>query len=101
MPKNTENPRFCEFQIAINWPKLIKIGRITHQKFWQASYFYRKKNFVLKQKIEGNIPKTLPPQKGPFFLGGGGKIIKWRLRRLSLNMKKQKLLFFSTRPKET
>ena len=96
MPKNTENPRFFEFQIAINWLKLVKIGRITHQKFRLAPYFHQKKQFALTQKIEGNIPKTLPPQKRPFF-GGGGKIIKCRLRRLSLNMiyeKKKQLNFF-------
>jgi len=44
LPKNTENPRFFEFQIAINLSELAQIGRIAYQKFLLALYSYQKTN---------------------------------------------------------
>ena len=57
LPKNTENPRFFEFQTAINWPELAQIGWITYQKFRLALYFYQKKNRS-KTRNWRNCPKN-------------------------------------------
>ena len=94
LPKNTENPWFFEFQIVITWPKLVKIGRITHSKFRIAPYFHKKKILSSHKKLKKISQKPYPPPPKRPLWGGGGKIIKCRLRRLSLNMKLFSNFFF-------
>ena len=83
LPKNTENPRFFEFQKIIKCPK-------SADKHIKSSGLLEilTRIFLLaqNQKFMKLFKKWYPPQRALFW-GGEGKIIKCRFAQKSPNMR--------------